>query len=75
MSTTNPSLSADDADLLALAARSRAQLTGPGAPFELQSVDVAGSAMVAYRKAFATLPVLLVTFILMTPLTPRFVRR
>ena len=59
MSTTPPALSDADADLLALAARSRAQLTGPGAPFELQSVDVAGCAMVAYRKAFATLPALL----------------
>ena len=48
-----------DTELLALAARSRAQLTGPGAPFELHTVDVAGTPMAAYRHAFATLPALL----------------
>jgi long-chain acyl-CoA synthetase len=48
-----------DTELLALAARSRAQLTGPGAPFELHTVDVGGTAMAAYRHAFATLPALL----------------
>ena len=41
MPITNPVLSAADVELLALASRSRAQLTSPGAPFELHSVDVA----------------------------------
>lgn len=59
MSTSHSTVPNDDADLLALAARSRAQLTAAGAPFELHSVDVAGSPMLAYRNAFATLPALL----------------
>jgi len=57
--TTSTTLSDADAALLALAARSRAQLTSPGAPFELHSVDVAGTPLLAYRNAFATLPALL----------------
>lgn len=48
-----------DADLMALAAQCRAQLTAPGAPFELTSVEVNGQALAAYRNAFASLPALL----------------
>ena len=59
MPITNPVLSDADVELLALASRSRAQLTSPGAPFELHSVDVAGAPLLAYRNAFATLPALL----------------
>ena len=46
-------------DLLALAARCRAQLTAPGAPFELTTVSVQGQPLPAYRHAFATLPALI----------------
>ena len=48
-----------EADLLALAERCRAQLTAPGAPFELTSVNLKGQTLPAYRNAFATLPALL----------------
>ncbi len=48
-------------ELLALAALSQQQLTAPGAPFELTTVDIGGQAMPAYRNAFASLPALLET--------------
>ena len=48
-----------ETELLALAARSRAQLTAPGAPFELVTLDVNGQQLPAYRNAFAALPELL----------------
>ena len=48
-----------NSELLALAALSHQQLTSPGAPFELTTVDIGGQAMPAYRNAFATLPPLL----------------
>ncbi len=47
------------AALLEQAARCEAQLTAPGAPFELTEVEVGGRRMRAYRKAFATLPALI----------------
>ncbi|RFO96120.1 AMP-binding protein [Rhodoferax lacus] len=43
-------------DLLALAAKARVQLTSPGAPFELETVQHGGQAVRAYRNAFANLP-------------------
>lgn len=46
-------------DLLASAAQCRAQLTGPGAPFELETIAVNGQAMQAYRHAFSSLPALI----------------
>ena len=46
-------------DLLASAAQCRAQLTGPGAPFELETITVNGQSMTAYRRALASLPDLL----------------
>ncbi|WP_051603234.1 class I adenylate-forming enzyme family protein [Simplicispira psychrophila] len=49
----------DDFDLLALAERCRAQLTAPGAPFELVSVGLNGQQLPAYRNAFTSLPALL----------------
>lgn len=42
--------------LLEQAARCRAQLTAPGAPFELTTQDVRGRRLPAYRHAHATLP-------------------
>ena len=48
-----------ETELLALAARSRAQLTAPGAPFELVTLEVNGQQLKAYRNAFAALPELL----------------
>lgn len=45
--------------LLALAARCRAQLTAPGAPFELVELKVHGQSLPAYRNAFTTLPALI----------------
>ena len=45
-------------DLLAQAAHCRAQLTAPGAPFELTTVTVQGQPLPAYRHAFATLAAL-----------------
>ncbi len=51
MSTSLP-----DPQLLASAAQCRAQLTGPGAPFELQIIEVGGRSMSAYRNAFGSLP-------------------
>lgn len=48
-----------DADLLAHAERCRAQLTGPGAPFEVERVQLMGQDLPAYRNAFKTLPELL----------------
>ena len=61
-SVNSPVASADshaETELLALAARSRAQLTAPGAPFELVTLDVNGQQLPAYRNAFAALPELL----------------
>ncbi len=46
-------------ELLARAAQCRAQLTAPGAPFELVSVQVGDQWLPAYRHAFATLPALI----------------
>lgn len=48
-----------EAELLALAERSRQQLTAPGAPFELVTLNVNGQPLSAYRNAFAALPALL----------------
>ena len=56
-----PTVSETDKALLDLAARSRAQLIGPGGPFELHNVEVDGTAMPAYRNAFAMLPAFLQT--------------
>src|SRR5574337_527178 len=47
------------AELMERAARCAAQLTAPGAPFELTEVDVGGRRLKAYRRAFATLPALI----------------
>ena len=44
------------ADLLALTRQCHAQLTAPGAPFELTRIPVQGQELLAYRNAFATLP-------------------
>src|SRR5574337_207049 len=46
------------AEMMERAARCAAQLTAPGAPFELTEVDVGGRRLKAYRRAFATLPAL-----------------
>ncbi|MDO9143482.1 MULTISPECIES: class I adenylate-forming enzyme family protein [Comamonadaceae] len=46
-------------DLLASAAQCRAQLTGPGAPFELETIAVNGQAMQVYRHASSSLPALI----------------
>ena len=54
MTTTLPEL-----DLLAHAAQCRAQLTGPGAPFELETIAVNGRPLPAYRQAFGSFPALL----------------
>lgn len=48
-----------EAALLAHAAQCRAQLTAPGAPFELTTVTVDGQPLPAYRNAFASLPAML----------------
>lgn len=48
-----------EAALLALAERSRQQLTAPGAPFELVTLTVNGQPLPAYRNAFTALPALL----------------
>ena len=57
-STPQPasSASASSVELLALAARCRAQLTSPGAPFETVEETVNGQRVSVYRHAFATLP-------------------
>ena len=47
------------AALLEQAARCQAQLTAPGAPFELIDIDLGGRRLKAYRNAFATLPALI----------------
>ena len=47
------------ATLLAQAAAVRAQLTGPGAPFELETVTVQGRAVRAYKNAFPSLAALI----------------
>ena len=44
------------AELLALAAQCRQQLTGPGAPFELTEWSSNGQTFAVYRNAMATLP-------------------
>lgn len=44
------------ADLLALAAQCRQQLTGPGGPFELAEWSSNGQTFAVYRNAMATLP-------------------
>lgn len=46
-------------ELLQLAASVRAQLTGPGAPFELVDVEMHGRRVKAFRSAFASMPALL----------------
>ncbi len=43
-------------DLLTQVARCHAQLTAPGAPFELTEVSVNGKTLPSYRNAFASLP-------------------
>jgi long-chain acyl-CoA synthetase len=45
--------------LLQLAATARAQLTAPGAPFELETVQRGAHPLPAYRHAFANLPALI----------------
>ncbi|MEI8155246.1 MAG: class I adenylate-forming enzyme family protein [Burkholderiales bacterium] len=45
--------------LLSLAATARAQLTGPGAPFELKRVQWGEQSLPAYRNAFTNLPALI----------------
>ena len=45
--------------LLQLAATARAQLTAPGAPFELETVQRGAHTLPAYRHAFANLPALI----------------
>ena len=47
------------AALLELAARCHAQLTAPGAPFELTEVAVGGRPTKVYRQAFASFPALI----------------
>ncbi len=46
-------------DFLSEVARCHAQLTAPGAPFELTQISVNGQTLTAYRNAFATLPALI----------------
>ena len=46
-------------DILSLLPRCRAQLTGPGAPFERVTVTVDGHDLQAYRNAFPSLPALI----------------
>lgn len=53
------SISLNAAELAAKAIECRAQLTAPGAPFELISVERKGQQLPAYRNAFPTLPDLL----------------
>ena len=53
------SIKMSEASLLALAAKGRAQLTGPGAPFELVPVLHGAQSMSAYRNAFPDLPALI----------------
>lgn len=54
--TTSAASPPSAGELLALTARCRAQLTGPGAPFELVDTTVNGQNLPAYRNAMATLP-------------------
>ena len=56
---TDKTAAASEAELMALAAQCRAQLTAPGAPFELTTVEINGQALPAYRNAFPSLPALL----------------
>ena len=56
---TDKTAATSEAQLMALAAQCRAQLTAPGAPFELTTVEINGQALSAYRNAFASLPALL----------------
>ena len=56
---TDTTAAASEAELMVLAAQCRAQLTAPGAPFELTTVEINGQALPAYRNAFASLPALL----------------
>ena len=58
-SASDPAGSSAGGELLALAERSRAQLTAPGAPFELVSLELNGQQLPAYRNAFASLPQML----------------
>ncbi|HSW17913.1 MAG TPA: class I adenylate-forming enzyme family protein [Ramlibacter sp.] len=46
----------DESALLARATQGRAQLTAPGAPFELVTVSLDGRPLPAYRHAFSSLP-------------------
>lgn len=50
---------AAEPDLLIQVARCHAQLTAPGAPFELTEVSVNGQMLPAYRNALASLPAVL----------------
>ncbi|MGV8805939.1 MAG: class I adenylate-forming enzyme family protein [Polaromonas sp.] len=54
--TTPATASAAESDLLTQAAHCHAQLTAPGAPFELTELNVNGQTLPAYRNAFASLP-------------------
>ncbi len=56
---TAANASAPEPDLLTQVARCHAQLTAPGAPFELTELSVNGQTLPAYRNAFASLPALL----------------
>ncbi|MGH8830831.1 MAG: class I adenylate-forming enzyme family protein [Polaromonas sp.] len=59
VATTTAIESPCEPDLLTQVARCHAQLTAPGAPFELTSVSVNDQTLLAYRNAFATLPALI----------------
>ncbi|MEL4180287.1 class I adenylate-forming enzyme family protein [Roseateles sp. PN1] len=56
---SNSNMQATTTSLAAQAAGMRAQLTGPGAPFELQQLDVAGQRFSVYKNAFTDLPALI----------------
>lgn len=58
---TDSHMTAADAEqaLLSLAAKARTQLTGPGAPFELERVQRGALSLPAYRNAFTSLPALI----------------
>jgi long-chain acyl-CoA synthetase len=58
---TDSHMTAADAEqtLLSLAIKARTQLTGPGAPFELERVPRGALSLPAYRNAFTSLPALI----------------
>ncbi|MEP6588481.1 MAG: class I adenylate-forming enzyme family protein, partial [Polaromonas sp.] len=59
VATTTAVDSPAEPDLLTQVARCHAQLTAPGAPFELTELSLNGQTLPAYRNAFASLPALL----------------